>query len=395
MNKVRKIFLITGPSGSGKSTLGQIIRYRFNNVHVIDLDDIDDSSFKELYYNNEEYKEYVKNGSDKAYELHESLNKKKIDKIIKDYPNTNLLFVGLSIPFNNIDHIGYFLDTSSELNYRRINDRLIQDICKKSNNLSDLYLNEDISYIDLITLYEYKVRLHFPTSYDDVKNRLDTMRDQSKKRGYLNMTGKEILKDLEKYLILNIKKLKNNKQLIIHVSGAQGSGKTYLGKKLKTYYGDMINVKDLDDLWHDFIDNDLTNYQGFIDKYIQEHIDKPIIFVGLDSSKCLGPTNKKTDDYYNFHTNHKFYININDNDILRQRFYRQINKLSEKRDWFFENWLNNPDKIQDKLIRYIDITNWKKTNKVCKDIYLERGYKMLSYNDILDKIHKILKSITE
>ena len=137
------------------------------------------------------------------------------------------------------------------------------------------------------------------------------------------------------------------------MTGAQGSGKTYMGEKLKLYYGDTIHVKDMDNLYSEFLDQDLTNYQGFIDQYIAKHRDRPLVFVGLDADLCLGPRSKKPDNepnHYNLHAKHRFYINDGDETILRQRFFRQIKKLSERKEQFFSQWLEDPGRLQDKLI---------------------------------------------
>ena len=44
-------------------------------------------------------------------------------------------------------------------------------------------------------------------------------------------------------------------KIIIHISGASGSGKTFLGKQLKDKFKNKIIVKDLDDLRDEFIVN--------------------------------------------------------------------------------------------------------------------------------------------
>ena len=48
-----------------------------------------------------------------------------------------------------------------------------------------------------------------------------------------------------------------SKNIIIHNSGSIGSGKTILGNKLKDKYGDKIMVKDLDDLYYEFINQNI------------------------------------------------------------------------------------------------------------------------------------------
>ena len=42
------------------------------------------------------------------------------------------------------------------------------------------------------------------------------------------------------------------RNLIIHISGPQGAGKTTLGNKIKDKYDDRIYLKDLDDLYDEF-----------------------------------------------------------------------------------------------------------------------------------------------
>ena len=76
--------------------------------------------------------------------------------------------------------------------------------------------------------------------------------------------------------------------MIIHISGAPGSGKTTIGLKLKKHYGTKVIVKDLDDLFAEFIKSNTKKfsskkYQKFINDFINEHNDKSIIFVGLNS----------------------------------------------------------------------------------------------------------------
>lgn len=52
-------------------------------------------------------------------------------------------------------------------------------------------------------------------------------------------------------------------KLIIHISGASGSGKSFLGQKLTDLFGDKIIVKDLDELLDDYFaehyDNNLNH----------------------------------------------------------------------------------------------------------------------------------------
>lgn len=395
-----KIIVITGVSGSGKSTIGKIIFHRFKNVVVIDTDDIDDASFEELFESDEKFRDMLKDENGEPHILHEKVNKIKRDKIIKEHKNTNIVFVGMTIDFSDIEHIGYFLETPVELNYRRVNDRTLKDIMNVSGELEELYHDEDYNYIDALTCFRYKIRQRFPVPYEQVVNNHNTLRQSAVEKKYKIMTGQEILTDLETIIepIFEKTKIKiNNHDLIIHVSGVQGSGKSHMGDKLKLYYGDIIHVKDLDELQSEFSSKDLTNYQGFIDQYILDHKDKPIIFVGLDADICLGGSEDKTEPAsYNLHADHKMFIDLDDDIVLRQRFYRQIQKLSERKEMFFDVWLKehkegrSSNHIQKKLIRYINLDSWNDNNKECREHYKKRGYQMLKYTEIFNKIESLL-----
>ena len=76
-----------------------------------------------------------------------------------------------------------------------------------------------------------------------------------------------------KYLELkNIKAINQigGGNLIIHISGPHGAGKTTLGNKIKEKYNDMIYLKDLDDLYDEFNNQyKLNDYQEFINNFIR------------------------------------------------------------------------------------------------------------------------------
>lgn len=389
----RTIIAITGPSGSGKSTIGDIIKHRFKDVIVVDTDDIDDKSFINLFENDQNFKEMIRTDTGEPYKLHEAENISARDLIIKQNPTKNIVFVGLTVSMDGIDHVGYLLDTSSETNFRRVNHRTIRDICKRSAQLERLYLDEDIEFIDLLTLYRFKIRQRFPTSLGEVKDKLHKMRDEFSAKNYKIMTGQQILTDLESYLTssINKKHKKEGDNIIIHVAGSQGSGKSYMGDKLQLYFGDLIYVKDLDELSHEFMLKDLTNYQAFIDQFIIAHADRPIVFTGLDAEMCLGSQKESDDKFYNLHANHKFFIDLADSDLLKQRFYRQIQKLSDRKEYYFKEWEKTPDSIQEKLVRFVDISAWKKNEKHCRDHYKNRRYDMMSYEHIFNKICDLIR----
>ena len=185
----------------------------------------------------------------------------------------------------------------------------------------------------------------------------------------------------EKYIkyktkYLEFKNIKLNTQiggggnLIIHISGPQGAGKTTLGNKLKEKYNDMIYVKDLDDLYNEFTHQDkINNYQEFINNFIIKNSDKPLIITGLSAEKCKGEMNDNDETFYKIDTKYKYLIKINKNDILKQRFFRQVSKLYDRKELFFKEWLKDNNKIQKKLFRFVDLEKWKSNNIVCNTIH--------------------------
>ena len=199
----------------------------------------------------------------------------------------------------------------------------------------------------------------------------------------------------EKYLkykhkYLNLKKQNGGSNIIIHIAGTQGSGKTTLGERLVSKYGDKIFVYDLDNLRNEYISdkNKYDNYQDFLYKFINNHYSKPLILVGLDAEMCLGEM-KDSDKYYDLKANIKLYIKSS-NQTLKQRFFRQLDKLDKRKEWFFENWLKNPESIQEKIFRFVDLNKWKENNEKCDRLYGSRGYVSMTSNEIFEYIDKIL-----
>ena len=108
----------------------------------------------------------------------------------------------------------------------------------------------------------------------------------------------------------------------IHISGASGSGKTFLGNQLKEQFGKKIIVKDLDELVDKFIKDfygnkkwtyiDENEYQKYIDTFIDKQ-KKPIIFVGLNDNnnpKVERFIQNKIKKYYDLHSQFNYYIDI-------------------------------------------------------------------------------------
>jgi len=122
---------------------------------------------------------------------------------------------------------------------------------------------------------------------------------------------------------------------IIHICGAPGSGKTFLGNKLKKLFKNKIVVKDLDNLRDEFIHTfygnkswtyiDEPEYQNYIDNYIKKQ-KKPIVFVGLNDNTIFG---KNKELYYNVHSQYNYYIDMDDMIIVKQKCLRLLNDIQK------------------------------------------------------------------
>lgn len=184
---------------------------------------------------------------------------------------------------------------------------------------------------------------------------------------------------------------KTTQPLLIHISGPQGSGKTYLGNKIKNEYGDRVIVKDLDELADEFHQqNQISNYQEFINLFIDDHQSKPLIITGLSANKCLGVMNDNDDTFYDINTNNKFYIDTDDNIILKQRFFRQIQKLNDRKEQLYNDWLKDEDRTQEKLFRFVDLSKWKTNNITCKELHKNQSYKLMIIDDVYSNVKHLL-----
>ena len=187
--------------------------------------------------------------------------------------------------------------------------------------------------------------------------------------------------------------------LIIHISGPSGAGKTTLGNKLEKYSNKII-VKDIDDLRVEFIKEhygdkkwdviDKDAYQQYIDDYIDKQ-DKPLIFVGLNNMPWW-----HKDLYYDMHPTHKFYIDIPDEIIIKQKCIRLLHDLKNiESDEMAMNDLINNNKIfikitTERIKEECESKQIIKLNKKWNKDYKKQGYRFLSSKEIYDIVCKIL-----
>jgi len=213
--------------------------------------------------------------------------------------------------------------------------------------------------------------------------------------------------------------------MIIHIAGASGSGKTFLGRKLEEYYNDKIIVIDIDDIMDIFIKKHIQEintteefaikYQQFIDDF-REQLSKKhniIIFVGLNAfvvgelhyyedNLGIEKTIELPKKYFDLKSNYNFYIDLSVDIIIKQTFYRGYDNHI---DWFCKWMKNRKDIVFDELIkdevkaqkdisiainRLFDFADIRKNVAIWNKFYEEKNYEFLSREDIYDKIIKLI-----
>lgn len=169
--------------------------------------------------------------------------------------------------------------------------------------------------------------------------------------------------------------------MIIHVSGSPGSGKTTLGNLIKKYYGTKIYIIDFD---HIFKEND-KNIKKYLNQVIRKCRDKPVIFIGL---------NYYEHKYYEILSDYKFYIYLPQNRILKQRFYRQVDKLQEDKRRLFNLWLSDPEIMQSHIINlHVNLEKWITDINFYDKLYEEKNYEFMSFKELKTHIKSILNNM--
>jgi hypothetical protein len=187
--------------------------------------------------------------------------------------------------------------------------------------------------------------------------------------------------------------------MLIHVSGPPGSGKTTLGNELKKYFKSKAVVKDLDDLFGEFIklvgvkNFDNKKYQTYIDNFILSCSKKPLVLVGLNSDPL-------TKHYYTIHPNYAYCIDLPININLERLFMRDITGwidwMDERpKDILFKQLAENEKEVisglTNSLARTLRISEHKKAIIGFRARYVKEKYQFLTYAQIYKKILSLIK----
>lgn len=199
--------------------------------------------------------------------------------------------------------------------------------------------------------------------------------------------------------------------IIIHISGASGAGKSTMGNKLKKKFKDHIVVKDIDDLRHDFVDDTYGGYdefdktgiswdhkafQSYIDKYVNKQT-KPLIFVGLSTL----PWEQISETiYYDMHADYNYYIQIDDMEVVKQKCIRFITKRlpkiikseSTKQRLVSENE-ETVEGLKDLIEYECGADETLKMNKLWNKDYEKFGYQFMPHERIFESVSKILSKL--
>ena len=183
--------------------------------------------------------------------------------------------------------------------------------------------------------------------------------------------------------------------VIAHIAGPTGSGKTTLGNKLKDKFP-YILVKDIDEIYRNLPATFLKEYiksknkKKFygkflklgLDKFISDNKNSLIIFVGFNGFS----ESFKNITYIDTYAKNNFYIDISVEENLKRRFDRAINNLNSKRDLYFK-------KIKNIKPFNIDFNRWtKKIESNDISYYRKKKYKFLNDEKIYNEIKKIIKN---
>jgi hypothetical protein len=170
--------------------------------------------------------------------------------------------------------------------------------------------------------------------------------------------------------------------MIIHICGAPGSGKTFLGKKIRSM---GIKVYDLDDVYYEFIESNKftqSSYQAYITE-ITKGRSGLIVFVGLNQTP-------RSDHQYKLFAQYCYYIKLDIEINLRRLFDRELKGyfnwiVNERdRDGLFNITQSGKN---DLIIQYERVLSIPKNKSYITSFDKQyKNYQMLTDKQILNKV---------
>jgi len=146
-------------------------------------------------------------------------------------------------------------------------------------------------------------------------------------------------------------------KILAHIAGTSGSGKSYIGEKLKLF---GYKVKDLDDF------SSIKDYKKFIKKL---NDDSNMILVGYNDSHGK---------FLEIKTNNKFYIKEDINKIIERKLNRDMSYLFKNKKMIINKIMNKNYKIN---FDYNDMKNYILKDD---DLYIyKNNYKPKTQKEIL------------
>lgn len=188
-----KIIHINGVSGSGKSTLARLIS-KNKKFYVIDTDDIDDKNALKIINNNKYDNLFTDKNMGKFFRLKDKMNDMDMKDIVEKAKINNkiLVVVGLTINVPNANY-KYLIKTNPVLNYKRLNMRTIDDLCKNYNNIKKLLNSKkSIHKIAMLLLHKYKIRLPMPQDPPEFERRIKAFEKRGKKDKFIILDADNI-----------------------------------------------------------------------------------------------------------------------------------------------------------------------------------------------------------
>lgn len=191
-----KIVLISGQSGSGKTTLGNELA-KYENTLIHDTDDINDAAFGELKASSDEFRKALDSEDADTYDgMRNRLAREKRNDIIRQGKDKVIVFVGITISFDDIKCDKYYIDLDVDVHYRRLSLRTLDEICSNADKIRDTIGRETPTAGLHIINNEHGVKQRFPIDYKKMKGFLAQAKDSAREAGFTVMESSDILKKI-------------------------------------------------------------------------------------------------------------------------------------------------------------------------------------------------------